>query len=173
MISAAYKALARLYHPDKAGNDPASVTIMQNINISYKILSDPQKKAEHDLWIAAQERNVTANVSSSASAKPQTAAAAAPAGVKGNAKADKALAEAQKWTAWSDRAAQEAKEAQGRVDKALADLAKAKPEDRSKWEAWITRTQQEAKEAKDKADKAAAQAAKAVAEAQAALADAK
>src|SRR4051812_47546168 len=129
VIAAAYKALARIYHPDKTGNDPGSSAIMQSINVSYKILSDPQKKAEHDLWITAQERNVTANVSASGGVKPQAAAAAA-SGATSQTKADKAMAEAQKWTAWSDRAAQEAIEAQDRVDKALADLAKAKAADR-------------------------------------------
>lgn len=158
VISAAYKALARIHHPDKAGSDPVSMTIMQNINISYKILSDPQKRSEHDLWIMQQERQ-----SNSGSSGKDGRSAAGGAKSESNEKVDKATAEAAKWSAWSDKVAQEAKEAQVRAEKAVADLAKAKPEDRAKWEVWVTKTERDAKEAKERAEKAAAQSAKATA----------
>ena len=159
VIAAAYKALARIYHPDK-NNSAEAILIMQNINAAYKVLSDPLKRSEHDLWIRSQERR---SERSSSDKSHRRASTAAPQDLK--AKADKATAEASKWSAWADKTAQEFKEATGRVDKAMADLAKAKPEDRAKWEAWVKRTEQEAKEAKDRYDKAAQQAAKAVAEA--------
>jgi DnaJ-class molecular chaperone len=159
VISAAYKALARLYHPDKNSSTEAKL-IMQNINMAYGILSDPVKRAEHDLWIKSQERR---SERPPADAGRRRAAAAPSRDLK--AKADKAAADAAKWTAWADREAKEAKEAQDRADKAVADLAKAKAADRAKWEAWVTRTAQEAREARERADKAAAQAAKALAEA--------
>lgn len=159
VIGAAYKALARLYHPDKNTTTEA-VLIMQNINAAYKILSDPLKRAEHDLWIKTHERRSERSVSD----KGQRRTSSVPsADLK--VKADKAAAEATKWTAWAEKAALDAKEAQGRADKAVVDLTKAKPADRAKWEVWVAKTAQEAKEAKEKADKASAQAAKAVADA--------
>ena len=150
VISAAYKALAHIYHPDKNASTEA-VLIMQGINISYKILSDPQKRAEHDLWIRSQERRSERDTSGKRSA-PNAA---------GGEKAKKASGEAAKWKAWADKTVQEAKEAKQRADKAVADLSKAKPEDRAKWETWVTKTAQEAREAQERADKASAQSAKA------------
>jgi len=161
VISAAYKALARIYHPDQNGSSPEAMVIMQNLNVAYKILSDPLKRSEHDLWIRSAERRED----SSDKSRRRTAPASA-GGDK--AKAEKAAAEAAKWTNWADKTKQEAEEAQTRAEKAKADLAKAKEADRAKWEVWVTKTAQEAKEAKERYDKAAAQATKAVAEALAA-----
>lgn len=56
VIKAAYKALAQKYHPDKNPNNPNAQKIMQVINKAYEVLSDPIKRAEHDRWIAEQER---------------------------------------------------------------------------------------------------------------------
>ncbi len=166
VIAAAYKALARIYHPDKTGADPVAAEIMQNINVSYKILSDPHKRAEHDLWLTQQERR-----SDRGSAQNRRAAPTAQSADR-QAKADKTRAEATKWTSWAEKTAQDAKEAQARADKALVDLTKAKPEDRTKWEAWVAKTVQEAKVAKEKADQAAAKSADAVAAALEAVAEA-
>jgi DnaJ-class molecular chaperone len=164
VISAAYKALARIYHPDRNGSDPQAMVTMQNLNMAYKILSDPLKRAEHDLWIQSQQRLAGAGGSDKGQDQGKGKSSAS-GGNSDFQKADKAAAEAAKWTAWADKAAQEAKEAKGRAEKALSDLAKAKTEDRPKWEAWVARTEQEAKVAKEKADKAAQQSAKAVADA--------
>jgi hypothetical protein len=159
VIAAAYKALARLYHPDKNSTTEA-IVIMQNINMAYKVLSDPLKRSEHDLWIKTHERRVDPPPITSG----QRRASAVPsADLK--VKADKAATEATKWTGWADKVALDAKEAQARADKAVVDLTRAKPADRAKWEVWVAKTAQEAKEAKEKADKANAQAAKAVADA--------
>jgi len=55
VIQAAYRSLARKYHPDRNGsNSPKSEAIMKIINASYEVLSDPVKRAEHDRWIDAQ-----------------------------------------------------------------------------------------------------------------------
>lgn len=156
VITAAYKALARIYHPDKNGSSPEAMAKMQALNIAYGVLSDTHKRAEHDLWIRRQEQAGN----TSASQAPQASGSA-------KERADKASAEAAKWTAWAEATSREAKEAQKRLDKALADLAKSRAEDRAKWEAWVTKMEQEAKEARDKADKAAQQSAKVVAEAMA------
>jgi curved DNA-binding protein CbpA len=54
VIQAAYRSLARKYHPDTNGADPKSEAIMKVINASYEVLSDPVKRAKHDEWIASQ-----------------------------------------------------------------------------------------------------------------------
>jgi DnaJ domain len=55
VIRAAYRTLAQKYHPDYNPN-PDAVRIMKIINESYAILSDPDKRKEHDLWIEERER---------------------------------------------------------------------------------------------------------------------
>lgn len=152
VISAAYKALARLYHPDRAGTDPEAVLAMQNVNIAYGILSDKQKRAAHDEWINKQERRNGVQ-DNSVRQKPTSAAAA---------QSEKAMAEAKKWAAWAQKTELEAKEAQERADKAKASLEASSPADRAKWEAWYAKTAQEARETRERADKAAAQAASAL-----------
>lgn len=55
VIRAAYRSLAQKYHPDKNQNNPESARIMTLINTSYEVLSDPNKRHEHDEWIKRQE----------------------------------------------------------------------------------------------------------------------
>ena len=55
VISAAYKSLAKKYHPDRNHGSKDAVRIMAIINESYEILRDPSKRKEHDQWIADQE----------------------------------------------------------------------------------------------------------------------
>jgi len=52
VIQAAYRALAQRYHPDKwpEGREAAE-RIMRIINEAYEVLSDPEKRREHDRWI--------------------------------------------------------------------------------------------------------------------------
>lgn len=49
VISAAYRRLARVYHPDTS-NQPNSVEQMKKINHAYEILSDSVKRREYDRW---------------------------------------------------------------------------------------------------------------------------
>lgn len=56
VIKAAYKALAQKYHPDRNPNNPDAERIMKIINTAYQVLSDPIRRAEHDRWIAEQEK---------------------------------------------------------------------------------------------------------------------
>lgn len=55
VIRAAYKALCKEYHHDKNLGDPDAARIMTIINSSYNVLSDPNKRKSHDLWIAKME----------------------------------------------------------------------------------------------------------------------
>ncbi len=49
VVTAAYRALASLYHPDRWRGDPATATArMAEINVAYGILSDAAKRSEYD-----------------------------------------------------------------------------------------------------------------------------
>jgi curved DNA-binding protein CbpA len=49
VITAAYRALANRYHPDRWQGDPVFArTRMSEINYAYEVLSDPQKRKEYD-----------------------------------------------------------------------------------------------------------------------------
>lgn len=54
VIAAAYRALAKRYHPDvsKAAD---SITVMKEINRAYEILRDPAARAEYDRRLLAQQ----------------------------------------------------------------------------------------------------------------------
>lgn len=60
VIRAAYRALSQRFHPDKNLGDSEAARIMAIINASYEVLSDPDKRREHDLWI--REVEATSNV---------------------------------------------------------------------------------------------------------------
>ncbi|HQR19565.1 MAG TPA: DnaJ domain-containing protein [Burkholderiaceae bacterium] len=53
VIRAAYRVLAQRYHPD-LNRTPDAARIMTLINEAYAVLSDPQRRAEHDAWIDDQ-----------------------------------------------------------------------------------------------------------------------
>jgi len=55
VIRAAYKVLAQKYHPDRNPGDLDAARIMTLVNASYKVLSDPVERREHDRWIEEQE----------------------------------------------------------------------------------------------------------------------
>lgn len=55
IIRAAYKALSQKYHPDRNENSSESLRVMKIINESYEVLSDPEARQKHDLWIRQQE----------------------------------------------------------------------------------------------------------------------
>ena len=55
VIRAAYKALSQKYHPDKNPGDEKAARIMAILNSAYGILSDPERRREHDEWITAEE----------------------------------------------------------------------------------------------------------------------
>lgn len=55
VIRAAYKALSQKYHPDRNTDSLDTTHIMKIINNAYEVLSDPEKRREHDKWIEQQE----------------------------------------------------------------------------------------------------------------------
>jgi DnaJ-class molecular chaperone len=55
VIRAAYKTLSQKHHPDRNGNSPNAMRIIQMINAAYEVLSDAAKRQEHDEWIARTE----------------------------------------------------------------------------------------------------------------------
>ncbi|MGK7388723.1 MAG: DnaJ domain-containing protein [Candidatus Cyclobacteriaceae bacterium M2_1C_046] len=53
-IKAAYKRLAFQYHPDKNPSDPKAEEIFKQVNAAYRVLSDPEKRANYDLILNYQ-----------------------------------------------------------------------------------------------------------------------
>ncbi len=55
VIRAAYKSLSLKFHPDRNPGNSEATRIMAIINASYGVLSDTEKRQQHDMWIAQQE----------------------------------------------------------------------------------------------------------------------
>jgi hypothetical protein len=58
VVRAAYKALSQKYHPDKNPGDERAARIMAIVNTAYGALADPQRRREHDEWIAQEEYEI-------------------------------------------------------------------------------------------------------------------
>lgn len=54
VIKAAWRILVQEYHPDR-NSSPDAADVMKIINRAYDILSDPDRRAAHDAWIAKEE----------------------------------------------------------------------------------------------------------------------
>ena len=75
-VKQAYRRLSKQYHPD-LNPDPDAHRIMQLINQAYEVLSDPERRAEHDRWIAEQQaRQKVAEVRITVQRQPAAAPAA-------------------------------------------------------------------------------------------------
>lgn len=60
VIRAAYKTLCQKFHPDRnPDNENAEKTFLL-IRAAYETLSDPEKRRQHDAWIASVESAETA-----------------------------------------------------------------------------------------------------------------
>lgn len=55
VIRAAYKILCQQFHPDRHGGHPQATRTFQLINAAYEVLSDPDRRRQHDVWIAKAE----------------------------------------------------------------------------------------------------------------------
>ena len=56
VITMAYKALAKKYHPDTYEGDKAFAEMkMKEINAAYSVLSDATKRAEYDIFLRQQK----------------------------------------------------------------------------------------------------------------------
>jgi len=55
VVQAAYRVLARSYHPD-VNQSPNAARMMRQINAAYKVLSDPARRARYDAQRAHQWR---------------------------------------------------------------------------------------------------------------------
>lgn len=57
VIKAAYRSLSQKHHPDRHPPERREDCdrVMRILNAAYETLSDPQRRREHDRWIAAQE----------------------------------------------------------------------------------------------------------------------
>jgi len=74
VVRAAFKALAQKYHPDKLKAGSAQgANLMVDINLSYKILSNPitRKRYDQALNVSLGKATTPANTSSNASQRPQ------------------------------------------------------------------------------------------------------
>lgn len=148
VIRAAYMALVRKYHPDRNMTNPEALAMAQLVNSAWSVLSHPQKKADHDAWIA-QQKTPTQSAASTSS-DPQ---------------AEKLKADAKAWADLSDRAEKDAVKARERATQAAAQAATAPAHEKSKWHAWARQAEEDAKAAAEKAAKIAADAKAAAAKA--------
>ncbi len=61
VIRGAYKYLSQKHHPDKnLDNQAEAERIMRLINEAYAVLSDPQRRKEHDEWIRKESERTRA-----------------------------------------------------------------------------------------------------------------
>ena len=54
-IRSAYRRMAQKYHPDKMPGNGNAVRAMAAINAAYEVLSDAERRADHDRWIHRAE----------------------------------------------------------------------------------------------------------------------
>jgi hypothetical protein len=55
VVQAAYRTLARAYHPDVNGS-PHAARMMRQLNAAYRVLSDPERRSKYDAQRAHQWR---------------------------------------------------------------------------------------------------------------------
>jgi len=72
VIRAAYRTLSQKFHPDRNPENAEYARIMAIINTSYEVLSDPDKRREHDQWITGLESATKVNAQSTKSAHETT-----------------------------------------------------------------------------------------------------
>lgn len=71
VIKAAYKGLTQRYHPDRNPDDRERCErVMKLINRAYEVLSDPDRRAEYDAFVAREEATANEQQQKVASSEP-------------------------------------------------------------------------------------------------------
>ena len=70
LIKAAYLALLKRYHPDKAGNDPEGIEKFLQIRAAWESISNPSHNKR--VWDVLHEPNATGRKSASRPQRPST-----------------------------------------------------------------------------------------------------
>jgi len=71
VIRAAFKTLSQKFHPDRHGGDARATRTFQLITAAYDVLSDPQRRRQHDEWIARNERRLDKEAMDALAARAQ------------------------------------------------------------------------------------------------------
>lgn len=71
VIRAAFKTLSQKFHPDRHGGDARSTRTFQLITVAYDVLSDPERRRQHDEWIARTERRLDKEAMDALAARAQ------------------------------------------------------------------------------------------------------
>jgi hypothetical protein len=79
MVQAAYRVLARTFHPD-VNASPHAARMMQQINAAYRVLSDPERRARYDAqrldWRPRSSKRAARRTPSGPSKPPSVSVAA-------------------------------------------------------------------------------------------------
>ena len=70
VIRAAYKTLSHKFHPDRHGGSARATQTFQLISAAYEVLSDQERRRQHDAWIARAEAKSSARPAATPPAKP-------------------------------------------------------------------------------------------------------
>jgi DnaJ-class molecular chaperone len=152
VIKGVHKMLSLKYQGGESGPTAESAQMLQILNEAYKVLTDPQKRAEHDKWIESQEPK-KAPEQKAASNEPRKETARER---DFQLQAEKIAKEAAAFKAAADSADAQAKELEAKAAKAQKDAAaNANGKDAAKWQAFAAKEAANAKEARDRATKAA------------------
>ena len=60
-IKAAYRSLAKRFHPDRNSGSETAAELFRQVNHAYKVLSDPKLRADYDRKLAQQEAQPAKN----------------------------------------------------------------------------------------------------------------
>jgi curved DNA-binding protein CbpA len=71
-IQAAYRSLAKRYHPDIVGSSPAALAKIKRLNVAHEVLSDPRRRREYDRN-GRTTRGVTSSQQSRGTPSPRNA----------------------------------------------------------------------------------------------------
>ncbi len=70
VIRAAYKTLSHKFHPDRHGGSAKATQTFQLINAAYEVLSDQERRRQHDAWIARAEAEAATRPAAAPATRP-------------------------------------------------------------------------------------------------------